>query len=120
MADFEQPPAPAPLFVLTPRALAQIRLVLQNQGQAYCLEVNARPSGCKEMEYELGLVQAPAADQLCWQQEEIRLCVGRSSLRYLLGASLDFIESEAETGFKFSTPFAGVGCDCNAPKPEGC
>ncbi|MCL2178506.1 MAG: iron-sulfur cluster assembly accessory protein [Proteobacteria bacterium] len=120
--EAEQPPAPHfPVFVLTPRALEQVRLVLQNQeGGAYCLEVSAQPAGCKELEYELGLVQAPTAEQLCWQQEDIRLCVGRDSVRYLLGASLDFVESEAEAGFKFSNPYMGPGCDCGLPKSGQC
>jgi len=117
-----QPPAlPFAVFVLTPRALEQVRLVLQSQGGGvYCLEVSAQPSGCKELEYALDLVQNPSADQLCWQQEDIRLCVDRDSVRYLLGASLDFVESETEAGFKFSNPYVAPGCDCDAPKPGQC
>jgi len=109
------------IFVLTPRALAQLRRVLAQQpGQAWCLEVQAKPTGCKQMEYALGLVQTPAADQLHWQQEGIRLCTGLSSARYLLGASLDFLEGEAEEGFKFFGPFIDVGCSCEAPKTGQC
>jgi len=110
-----------PVFVLTPRALAQVRLVLEQQGaHNHCLEVHAKPASCKEMEYALGLVQNPAADQLCWQQEEIRLCVSRESVRYLLGASLDFVENETETGFKFSSPYIHSGCDCETPQHSQC
>jgi iron-sulfur cluster assembly protein len=111
----------APIFVLTPRAVVQVRLVLQQQGaEGYCLEVYARPIGCKEMEYALGLVQTPGADQVCWQQEGLHLCVGLASVRYLLGASLDFVESEAEDGFRFSNPYVHPGCDCETPESGRC
>jgi|GEM_PF-1527964 len=111
----------SPLFVLTARALAQVRLLLQTQGvQSYCLEVHARPAACKEMEYELGLVQTPSADQLCWQQEDIQLCVSLQSARYLLGASLDFVENAEETGFKFTNPYVPAGCDCESPHSGRC
>jgi len=118
----EAKPLPAPVFVLTPRALAQLRRVLQSQqAQNHCLEVHAKPAGCKEMEYALGLVANPGDDQLCWQQEEIRICISLASLRYLLGASLDFVESEEERGFKFSNPSLALTCECTCeatpPKP---
>ena len=111
----------APIFVLTPRALAQLRRVLLQQGKpAWYLEIQAKPTGCKEMEYELGLLEAPAADQLHWQQEGMGLCTGLSSLRYLLGGSLDYIEGEAEEGFRFEAACMHSGCGCEAPKPGQC
>jgi len=111
----ESKPLSAPLFLLTPRALEQVRQVLaQQEAPGHWLEVEARPTACKEMEYALGLVHTPAKEQVSWHQEGQGLCTSLSSLRYLAGATLDFVQTEAEAGFKFSNTRECEQCGCGA------
>jgi len=99
---------------LTARAADKVRalMALEPAGEAEVLRVAVQGGGCGGFEYALGFDRGAVGEDAEFELHGIRVVVDPASARYLSGATVDFVESLKESGFKVDNPNASGSCGC--------
>ncbi|MFN3704958.1 MAG: iron-sulfur cluster insertion protein ErpA [Thermoflexales bacterium] len=101
------------VLVLTPAAEHKLRELMQARNiPDYGLRIFVTGGGCSGLQY--GMVFEPQAREFdtVIEQNGVRLFVDPTSLIYLRGASVDFVDSLMGGGFKIDNPNAVSSCGC--------
>jgi iron-sulfur cluster assembly accessory protein len=123
--------ADATVLSLTERAAGKVRMLMAEEpaGEAEVLRVAIRGGGCGGFEYALGFDRGAADGDSEAEFHGVRVVVDPASAPYLRGATVDFVESLQESGFKIDNPNATGSCGCGhsfqvaegaAPGGAGC
>ena len=120
MATVEQTPAelgipePQPTLTLTERAAGKVKAMMELEpaGTAEVLRVAIRGGGCGGFEYALGFDRGAAEGDAAHEYFGVTVVVDSASAPYLKGATVDFVESLQESGFKIENPNASGSCGC--------
>ena len=101
-------------ITLTERAADKVRALMAQEpaGEAEVLRVAIRGGGCGGFEYALGFDRGPVDADTEAEFHGVRVVVDPASAQYLKGATVDFVESLQETGFKIDNPNASGSCGC--------
>jgi iron-sulfur cluster assembly protein len=99
---------------LTERAADKVRALMAQEpaGEAEVLRVAIRGGGCGGFEYALGFDRGATGDDAEAEFHGVRVVVDPASAPYLQGATVDFVESLQESGFKIENPNASGSCGC--------
>jgi len=99
---------------LTERAAEKVRalMALEPAGSAEVLRVAVQGGGCGGFEYALGFDRGAVGEDAEFELHGIRVVVDPASARYLSGATVDFVESLQESGFRVDNPNAASSCGC--------
>jgi iron-sulfur cluster assembly protein len=110
----QQTDEPTTLVSLTSAAAAKVKELMSGEpaGEAEVLRVAIQGGGCSGFQYGLGFDRGPIEDDLDFVSSGVRVVVDPHSAPYLKGASIDFIESIQEAGFKIDNPNAVASCGC--------
>jgi len=102
------------LITLTPVAATKIRELMAEEPDAETtvLRVAIQGGGCSGFQYGLGFDSGPAEGDLELSLEGIPVVVDPFSAPYLRGASIDFLNTITESGFKIENPNAVSSCGC--------
>jgi iron-sulfur cluster assembly protein len=116
MATVEQRPeipVEAPV-TLTATAAEKVRELMAEEpaGEAEVLRVAIQGGGCSGFQYGLGFDRGSVEGDLESEQHGVRLVVDPFSAPYLHGATVDFVNSIQESGFKIENPNAVASCGC--------
>lgn len=101
-------------ITLTERAAGKVKALMAQEpaGEAEVLRVAIRGGGCGGFEYALGFDRGAAGDDTEAEFHGVRVVVDQASAEYLKGATVDFVESLQESGFKIENPNASGSCGC--------
>jgi iron-sulfur cluster assembly protein len=101
-------------LTLTERAADKVRALMAQEpaGEAEVLRVAIRGGGCGGFEYALGFDRGAVEGDSEAEFHGVRVVVDPASVPYLLGATVDFVESLQESGFKIDNPNASGSCGC--------
>jgi iron-sulfur cluster assembly accessory protein len=101
-------------LTLTERAAGKVQamMAMEPAGTAEVLRVAIRGGGCGGFEYALGFDRGAAEGDSEYVQHGVTVVVDPASAPYLKGASVDFVESIQESGFKIENPNASGSCGC--------
>lgn len=100
-------------FLLTERALAQVKQVMTEQKfEGYLLTVRVVPAGCSGLGYDLNLMKESKPGDAIWEQDGVKICTDPVSVKYLSGTEVDYVVTETAAGFKFNNPKAKSSCGC--------
>ncbi len=112
MATVERPRTAE--ITLTERAAEKVKALMaqEPEGEAEVLRVAIRGGGCGGFEYALGFDRGASEDDGEAVFHGVRVVVDPASAPYLKGATVDFVESLQETGFKIDNPNAARSCGC--------
>ncbi len=99
---------------LTERAADKVRAMMEQEpaGEAEVLRVAIQGGGCGGFEYALGFDRGPTAEDAQYEFHGVKVVVDPASAQYLKGATVDFVESLKESGFKVDNPNASGSCGC--------
>jgi len=99
---------------LTERAADKVRalMALEPAGEADVLRIAVQGGGCGGFEYALGFDRGAVDNDDELEFFGIRVVVDSASASYLDGATVDFVESLQESGFKIDNPNASGSCGC--------
>lgn len=100
------------MLTVTDRAVAAIKSVRENDTQG--LRVMVASGGCSGLKYSLGLVNESADDDQIVEFDGVKVFVDPSSVMWLTGAVMDFVNAGADAGFIFENPNAGGKCSCSS------
>jgi iron-sulfur cluster assembly accessory protein len=101
-------------LTLTARAADKVKALMAQEpaGEAEVLRVAIRGGGCGGFEYALGFDRGATEGDTEAEFHGVRVVVDPASVPYLEGATVDFVESLQESGFKIENPNASSSCGC--------
>ena len=102
------------LIHVTEAAAAQIKRLLDSEGktESHALRMKVVGGGCSGLQYQLSFDnQRKESDNLV-EDNGVRVVIDEKSALYLVGTSLDYVDSLMESGFKIQNPNAKNTCGC--------
>jgi iron-sulfur cluster assembly protein len=102
------------LLSLTPTAAAKIKELMAEEADAetLVLRVAIQGGGCSGFQYGLGFDNGVAEGDHELVLEGVQVVVDPFSAPYLQGATIDFLNTIQESGFKIDNPNASSSCGC--------
>jgi iron-sulfur cluster assembly accessory protein len=103
------------IMTVTPSAVGIIRNLLQERNiPNHALRVFVTGGGCSGMQYGMAFEQGSQDYDTVVSVEGVRLLVDPTSLVYLKGATIDFVDSLIGGGFRIENPNAVSSCGCGS------
>lgn len=108
--------APAPIVVLTAKAVEMIKLTRSQEGmdESYGLRVAVMGGGCSGFQYALDFEQEGRDTDETFEVEGLKVFVDPVSARYLEDVVIDYVFGMNGAGFKFNNPKATGTCGCGS------
>lgn len=78
------------------------------------LRIVAMAAGCSGLQYRMGLETAVETADAVMEIDGARLLIDPSSAPWLVGATLDYVDSSTGAGFVFDNPNAARACACGS------
>jgi iron-sulfur cluster assembly accessory protein len=100
------------LVSLTPAAAEKIRGLMAEETDVSVLRVAIEGGGCSGFQYGLGFDRGALEGDVEFECEGVKVVVDPFSAPYLRGASVDYLETIQESGFKIDNPNAVSSCGC--------
>ena len=106
---------------LTPGAIKRVRSLLQEKDvDGYSLRVFVSGGGCSGMQYGMGLEPEARETDVRFQFDDVQVVVDPTSMTYLSGTTIDYVDDLMAGGFKIENPQAVSSCGCgHSFKTEG-
>jgi iron-sulfur cluster assembly protein len=103
----------AVIEVTTPAA-ERIRALLDKEGklESHALRLKVVGGGCSGLRYELAFDERVNENDTELETGGVRVIVDEKSALYLVGTTLDFVDTLQESGFKMINPQAKSTCGC--------
>lgn len=98
---------------LTNAAINKIQtLVTERGGTTLGIRVGVKSSGCTGLAYTFEYVDLEQQGDEKIQSDDVSVYIESKALLYLFGTTLDFVETELESGFVFKNPNSKGNCGC--------
>ncbi len=103
----------AQVLTVTPAAVNVIQSLLEQRSiPGYALRVFVSGGGCSGLQYGMAFEEAPRDFDAVVDVDGVRLVVDPTSLMYLEGATIDYVDSLMGGGFRIENPNAVSTCGC--------
>jgi iron-sulfur cluster assembly accessory protein len=102
------------LIEVTATAAERIRELLDKEGkqESHGLRLKVVGGGCSGLRYELAFDDRVGEHDTELEVGGVRVIVDEKSALYLVGTTLDFVDTLQESGFKMVNPNAKSTCGC--------
>ncbi len=110
------------MITLTERAACELKDLMVSQNKAAsALRVWVAGGGCSGLSYGMALDDnEPESDDQVFEQDGVKLVVDATSLGFMSGSIVDYIDDVLGGGFKIENPNATSSCGCGSSfKTEG-
>jgi iron-sulfur cluster assembly protein len=99
---------------VTQAAQDRIRDLLDKDGKldTHALRLKVVGGGCSGLRYELSFDDDLGDADTALEAGEVRVVIDDKSALYLMGTTLDFVDTLQESGFKMQNPNAKNTCGC--------
>jgi len=102
-----------PVLTVSSSAVDVIRtLLVQRNIPNHALRVFVSGGGCSGMQYGMAFEESPREFDKLIEVDGVRLIVDSTSLMYLQGATIDYVDSLMGGGFRIDNPNAVSTCGC--------
>jgi len=110
------PPAAAPALQVSPRAVQEIRSIMERENKLnHILRVSVVGGGCSGLSYKLSFEEKVGGkDKIFEQPGGVKVSIDMKSLLFLKGTILDYTEGLEGRGFVFTNPNAKSACGCGS------
>ena len=100
-------------FTISDSATKRIAHLLATEPTGARLRVAVEGGGCSGFQYKFDFdPAAPGGDDLVFGSETAPVIVDATSLEFLSGATLDYVENLGAASFEIKNPNAKSGCGC--------
>jgi iron-sulfur cluster assembly accessory protein len=100
-------------IVLTETAAAKVASLLAQEGRDdLYLRVAVQPGGCSGLRYQLYFDDRNQEGDVVREFGSVKVVVDKMSDPYLMGASVDFVDTIEKQGFTIDNPNAQGSCAC--------
>lgn len=102
------------LVSVTESAAQQIKRLLDHEGKAetHGLRMKVVGGGCSGLQYQLAFDAEQRENDNVLTESGVKLLIDEKSALYLMGTTLDYVDSLMESGFKIQNPNAKSTCGC--------
>ena len=98
---------------LTDVASVKVAALLAQEGRDdLMLRVAVQPGGCSGLRYQLYFDDRNQDGDVIYEFGSVKVIVDKMSGPYLMGASIDFVDTIEKQGFTIDNPNAGGSCAC--------
>jgi iron-sulfur cluster assembly accessory protein len=99
--------------LLTDVATTKVRTLLSQEGRDdLALRIAVQPGGCSGMRYQLFFDDRSLDGDETHDFGGVKVVVDKMSVPYLMGATIDFVDTIEKQGFTIDNPNAGGSCAC--------
>ena len=99
--------------VLTTGAAGKVRSLIEQEGRDdLALRIAVQPGGCSGLRYQLFFDERKLDGDQVHDFEGVDVVVDRMSAPYLMGATIDFVDTIEKQGFTIDNPSATSSCAC--------
>ncbi len=100
-------------FTVSASAARRVKALIQKDGNENLkFRVGVNGGGCSGFQYEFGLDETQAPDDIVVEQDGIKVLIDPTSLMYMIGAEVDYAEELVGSYFKITNPNAQSSCGC--------
>ncbi len=104
----------APLS-MTPNAIAKVKEIMAQQNPAPAgLRVGVVGGGCSGFSYSMSFENQSGIMDKVFDFDGLKVYVDATSLMYITGAHIDYVETLEGAGFKFENPNVKSTCGCGS------
>ena len=104
-----------PALSLSDLAAEKVKETMAKEGMTEGgLRVSVVGGGCSGFQYSLGFDAAPRGDDIIVEQGGVKLFLDPTSLEYVHGTMLDYVNGLHGAGFRFVNPNATRTCGCGS------
>jgi iron-sulfur cluster assembly accessory protein len=112
--NVETTPKQAPVS-LTPMAVAKVKEIMAQQDPMPAgLRIGVVGGGCSGFSYSMNFENTPGMMDKVLKFDELKVFVDATSLMYLQGCVVDYVETLEAAGFKFENPNVKSTCGCGS------
>ncbi len=99
---------------VTEAAAVRVRQLLEKENKldTHSLRLKVVGGGCSGLRYELAFDDRVREADSVIETHGVKIVVDEKSALYLMGTTLDFVDTLNETGFKMGNPNASTTCGC--------
>ena len=114
VAPGEETAKKSPLF-LTPQAITKVREIMATQDPLPAgLRVGVVGGGCSGFQYSMAFENQAGMMDKVFTFQDLKVFVDATSLMYLNGCTVDYVETLEAAGFKFENPQVKSTCGCGS------
>ncbi len=101
-------------LTLTSQAVTKVKDLIKNEAKEgeVILRVSVLAGGCSGFVYDLEIVKEKKEGDFVLAQEDLQIIVDNSSLEFLNGTEVDYLDTLNESGFRFNNPNSSKECGC--------
>lgn len=96
---------------LTQSAAQRVRSFLEREG-GVGLRLGVRKTGCSGWAYTVELAREVQADDVVFDQDNVKVVVDSDSISFLDGSVIDFVSEGLGSTFRFDNPNVTEECGC--------
>jgi iron-sulfur cluster assembly protein len=102
------------MIEVTESASSRIKELLDRDGKlgSHGLRLKVVGGGCSGLQYQLSFDDQQSENDHVIEAGGVKVLVDEKSALYLVGVTLDFVDTLQETGFKIENPNATTTCGC--------
>ena len=109
------PPRKAPPITLTEKATAKIKEIMAQQNPVPTgLRVGVVGGGCSGFQYSMSFENSAGLMDKNYEFNGLKVFVDATSVMYLQGCVIDYVETLEGAGFKFENPNVKTTCGCGS------
>jgi iron-sulfur cluster assembly accessory protein len=109
----DSPAAATDGVILTDEAAAKVQALLEGEGREdLALRVAVQPGGCSGLRYQLFFDERSFDGDIVKVFGGVDVVTDRMSAPYLMGATIDFVDTIEKQGFTIDNPNATGSCAC--------
>ena len=104
--------SPNQSFSVTERAAKRIKAILASEPSDAKLRVSVSGGGCSGFQYGFAVETASAEDDIRIERDGAIVLIDPTSLPFLEGSTLDFVDDLMGQSFRVENPNATASCGC--------
>ncbi len=109
------PEVKAAPVTLTPNAIAKVKEIMAQQDPVPTgLRIGVVGGGCSGFSYSMQFDNSPGMMDKVFDMDGLKVYVDATSIMYLNGCRVDYVESLEGAGFKFENPNVKSTCGCGS------
>src|SRR5215470_11887957 len=102
-------------ITLTPKAISKVKEIMAQQNPVPAgLRVGVVGGGCSGFSYSMSFENSAGMMDKVYDFDGLKVYVDATSVMYLNGATVDYVETLEGAGFKFENPNVKTTCGCGS------
>jgi iron-sulfur cluster assembly accessory protein len=102
-------------LTLTPQAIAKVREIMATQDPLPAgLRIGVVGGGCSGFQYSMAFENQSGVMDKVFSFDDLKVFIDATSLMYLDGCTVDYVETLEAAGFKFDNPNVRSTCGCGS------